>query len=107
MNNKRLINNKDLIDHFDDNYIGILLYQTNIIIFENIEKKINKLVKSDKYISLIDLLFYTKTINKELLKKWPIELIIDQLKNIVLYINSEAKIIENENKLVVLNKFLN
>lgn len=60
--------NKQLIDNFDDNYIGILLFQTNIVIYENIEKKINKLTKTNKYISLIDLLFYTKSINKELLK---------------------------------------
>ena len=88
------MNNKLLIDNFDDIYIGILLFQTNIVIYENIEKKINKL--SNKYISLIDLLFYTKSINKELFEKWSIQVIMEQLKNIVLYINSESKIIENE-----------
>ena len=88
------MNNKQLIDNFDDIYIGILLFQTNIVIYENIEKKINKL--SNKYISLIDLLFYTKSINKELFEKWSIQVIMEQLKNIVLYINSESKIIENE-----------
>ena len=90
------MNNTHLINNFDDIYIGILLFQTNIVIYENIEKKINKLVKSNKYISLIDLLFYTKSINKELFKKWSIQLIIEQLEIIVLYINNEAKIIENE-----------
>lgn len=88
--------NKQLIDNFDDNYIGILLFQTNIVIYENIEKKINKLTKTNKYISLIDLLFYTKSINKELFEKWSIQVIMEQLENIVLYINNEAKIIENE-----------
>jgi hypothetical protein len=90
------MNNKLLIDNFDDIYIGILLVQTNIVIYENIDKKINKLVKSNKYISLIDLLFYTKSINKELFEKWSIQVIMEQLEKIVLYINNEAKIIENE-----------
>lgn len=90
------MDNKHLIEYFDDIHIGILLYQTNPDIFENIEKKINKLTKTNKYISLIDLLFYTKSINKELFEKWSIQVIMEQLENIVLYINNEAKIIENE-----------
>ena len=39
---------------------------------------------------------YTKSINKKLFEKWSIQVIMEQLENIVLYINSESKIITNE-----------
>jgi len=81
------INNEMLIDNFDDNYIGILLFQYNQEIYEKIEKKINKLIKQNKCIVLVDLLSFTKKINKQLFKKWSVEIIMKSLEEIVLYIN--------------------
>ena len=87
----QLEKNKIIIDNFDEEYIDIILYQNNQTIHDNLEKKINNLVNKNHNVSLVDLLFYTKVLNKELFKKWDENLILSQLKNIVMSINNDAK----------------
>jgi len=89
-----------LINNFDDVYIGILLYQCNQPMHDSIEKKVIKLVQKEQYVCLVDLLFFTKQINKQLFKKWSFQVIMDALKAIVLYIDSCATVFIGDEKRV-------
>lgn len=82
--------NKIIADYFDDPHIPILMYQNNQKMYEDIEKKVEELVKKNHPVSLIHLLFFTKPINQLLFKKWNEDLVMYQLGKIVKYINSDA-----------------
>ena len=76
----------NIIENWDDIYLGNLLYQYDNEVFCNLEKKIIQLCKKQSCIIDTDLMFYTFKYNNKIIDKFGVEVLFSGINNIVEYI---------------------